>query len=481
MEKTLILYGAGRRCRDLCGILNDLAVRNIVIVDSNPELAGRELEGHRIERSERINDYGDSRLCVTIADETVNNLVCEKLVHEYEYQKNRIISYNKVIIDAYADNKEISQRIGGRKGHEVGSGRKTRIFDCYNGLVLGGVEVWTMDLCCALIKQGDTDTYIISDQGDYDVPELLKGHILNAHIDHKAHFTKETVSDLAEIISDKMPCEVITSEVNEMLMAAWLVKRDYPDMVRVISVIHNSNENIYKQYTEFRECTDIYIAVSQDIKRDMIARGIQSAKIYAMTCPFECDEYLYREYTENQFQPIRIGYAGRIEYVQKRMDLILKLIERLIEKQVCFVMELAGDGTARNQMEEWVFRNRMAESVKIVGSLKRSELKDFWRQQDICVNMADFEGRCISKMEGMANGAIPVITATAGSKEDVEDGVNGYIVPVGDYGTAADRIEYLSNHRGELKKMGRLAHDAVYPKSSMEAHLKFWEKISLVP
>ena len=300
MEGTLILYGAGRRCRDLCRILNDLAVRNVVIVDSNPDLAGREIEGNCVERPERINDYGDSSLCVTIADEAENSSVRKKLVHEYGYHVNRIISYNQVIIDAYANNKEIIQRIGGRKGCEASSGRKTRIFDCHNGLVLGGVEVWTVDLCCALIKQGDDDTYILSDQGAYDVPALLKGHILNANIDHKALFTKETILSLAEIIRDKMPCQVITSEVNEVMLAAWLVKRDYPDMVRVISVIHNSNETVYQQYMEFSVCTDIYIAVSQEIQRDMIARGIHPAKIYAMTCPFACDERLERSYTQEE-------------------------------------------------------------------------------------------------------------------------------------------------------------------------------------
>lgn len=131
----------------------------------------------------------------------------------------------------------------------------------------------------------------------------------------------------------------------------------------------------------------------------------------------------------------------------------------------------------RKEMEQSVIQNKMDGYVKFLGIRNRQELKDFWRTQDICVNMADFEGRCISKLEGMANGAVPVITATAGTWEDVTDGVNGYIVPVGDYVMAADRIEYLSRHRGELRKMGSLAHDAVYPKSSMEVHLKFWEQI----
>lgn len=473
MEKALILYGAGRRCRDLCRILNDLAVMNVVIVDSNPDLAGRELEGHFIERPERINDYADSRLCITIADKTVNHLVREKLMSEYGFPEEQLVSFNKIILSAFTDNEEIQDIFRSK----MPDGRENILFDCYNGLGLGGVEAWTMDLCSALIKCGYDSTYIISDKGEYPIFGLLRKHVLAVEIDHTRRYDKKTVINIAKAIMDKAPCRVVTCTVNEVMLAAYLVKKRCPDMVKIISVIHNSSEDIYADYLDFKECPDLYIGVSEDIKNDMIARGINQDQIYVMACPFECDEALHRKYTEDQSLPIRVGYAGRMEYVQKRMDLILKLIDELIKRQVNFVVEFAGDGPAREEMERFVIQNKMEENAKFLGTLKRTEIEDFWRRQDICVNLADHEGRSISIIEAMGNGVIPIVTDTSGVKEDITDGVNGYIVPLGDYGAVADRIEYLSRHRGELRKMGSLAHDAVYPKSSMETHLKFWEQI----
>lgn len=475
MEKKLILYGAGQRCRELCRILKDLgALDNLVIVDSDPGKTGSKIEGLRVETPDKIKDFCDSSLCITIADETVNNSVREKLIHTYGYQTKKLVSFHKVIQDAFMNNGEIQDEILSR---ETTHGSGTVLFDCYNGLGLGGVEAWTMNLCSTLIRQGYDNIYIISDNKDYELPSVLRNHVLPVDIDHGRHYFRDTVSGLVETIMDKAPCRVVTCMVNEVMLAAYLVKKRYPDMVKMISVIHNSREDFYTDHLDFKECTDLHICVSQDIRNDMIARGISQEQIYAMTCPFECDETLRRKYTENQSLPIRIGYAGRMEYVQKRMDLILKLVDELIKRQVNFVAEFAGDGGAREEMEQYVIQNKMEGYVKFLGIRNRPELKDFWRTQDICVNMADFEGRCISKLEGMANGAVPVITATAGAGEDVTDGVNGYIVPVGDYVMAADRIEYLSRYRGELRKMGSLAHDAVYPKSSMETHLKFWEQI----
>lgn len=475
MRKKLILYGAGQRCRELCGILKDLdALDNLVIVDSDPGKAGSKIEGLCVETPDKIKDFCDSSLCITIADETVNNSVREKLIHTYGYQTEKLVSFHKVIQDAFMNNGEIQNEIS---GHETTHGNGTVLFDCYNGLGLGGVEAWTMDLCSALIRQGYDNIYIISDNKDYELPGVLRNHVLPVDIDHDRHYSRDTVSGLVETIMDKAPCRVVTCTVNEVMLAAYIIKKRYPDMVKIISVIHNSREDFYAGYLDFKECTGLYIGVSQDIRNDMIARGISQERIYAMTCPFECDGTLHRNYTENQFLPIRIGYAGRMEYVQKRMDLILKLIDELLKRHIGFVMEFAGDGAARPEMERFAAEHKLGENMKFPGRLERSKIKEFWRRQDICVNLADYEGRSISIIEAMGNGAVPVVTATSGVKEDIADGMNGYIVPLGDYGAAADRIEYMSNHRMELQKMGRLAHDAVYPKSSMETHLKFWEQI----
>ena len=104
-------------------------------------------------------------------------------------------------------------------------------------------------------------------------------------------------------------------------------------------------------------------------------------------------------------------------------------------------------------------------------------IPEFWKRQDVCVNLADYEGRSISIIEAMGNGAVPVVTATSGVREDITDTVNGYIVPVGDYCAIADRIRMLDRERALLPKMGKLAHAAVAPKRWMKKHVEFWKDI----
>ena len=477
-EDGLIIYGAGKRCTDLHKIVSRLNVSILLIVDSDKNKLGVKIGNFLIESPEKIRDYQDAKICITVADNSVFTEISEILHIKYGCSKDRIISYYRFIIEAYCNCTLIKEYIFGCQIHQ--QPRTSVLFDSICGLGLGGVEAWTIEMCQTLNKYCDDNAYIVTDGEDYCIPNVLKEHILSANINHEERFSIDTIKSLIQIIIKKMPCKVITSTTNEMMLAAYPIKQIYPDMIEIISVIHNSNDRVYAAYMDFKECPDIFIGVSQDIKRDMIQRGINPGRVYSMTCPFVCEETLNRTYTENRAYPIRIGYAGRMdgmEHSQKRMDLLLKLVRLLVKRKINFMMELAGDGPVRKEMESYIKNNHLDKYVKFLGYIHRDKIPNFWKRQDICINLADYEGRSISIIEAMGNGVVSVVTATSGVTEDIIESVNGYIVPVGDYVLAADRIDVLERHRNRLAEMGKKAHDMVYPKSLMNPHLKFWKHI----
>lgn len=476
MIDRVILYGAGKHCKRICKLLQQTGMEIVAIIDQDAKKWGDTIERIPVENPDAIWKFQNVNLCITIADRSIKQEVRTLLRDKYEYDiVEKEVHSDKLILQAYKENEKIRQYIS-EKSLLINS-RTSALFDCYNGLILGGVEAWTMDLCSALIENGHDQIYIISDNGTYKIPPVLAGHIVNVDIDHRDRFSESNIINLIDAIFKKLPCKVVTCTTNEVMLASYLVKRVYPNLIEIVSVIHNSNDSVYENYTNFSECPDVFIGVSQDIKRDMIQRGISPEIMYSMTCPFPCEKALNRTYTEDRSLPIHIGYAGRIEHPQKRMDLILKFIEILVDKNVDFRMELAGDGTAREQMEEYINAHKWNEKVKFLGRLERTELTSFWRKQDICINLADYEGRSLSILEAMGNGAVPIITNTSGVKEDVTDGVNGYIVPVGDYVLAADKVKFLDKHRECLSEMGKKAHEEVCPKSLMKPHMEFWEEI----
>lgn len=471
----LILYGAGKRCEKICEIIKQSDIEIMAVLDSNPDKWGQTVSGYVIESPEKILEYDSAYLYIAVADADAVKTIRNELQCKYQYDLAREISYYTLILEAFERSILVKECI---LSEPLNRHRKESVmFSLKKGFILGGIEAWTAGICEALIKSGKEEIYVIAGKGSYRVPDVLQNHVIFVDINSQIQFSADTVLNLVKAVMKKLPCKVITTKPDEIMLAAYLVKCYYPDLVEIISTIRGGQEQIYNAYMDFQKCPDIYIGVSQDIREDMIRRGVPSDKILVMSVPFACEETVSRSYTEDTLTPLCIGYAGRLEIEQKRMDLFLRLLAELEIRKVNYKVELAGDGSVREEMEQYAVSNHLTSKVKFLGSISRSEIPAFWKRQDICVNIADYEGRSHSVIEAMGNGAVPVVTATSGIKEDITDDVNGCIVPLGDYRTMADRIAYLAEHRERLNEMGRLAHDAVYPKSRMENHLKFWEDV----
>jgi glycosyltransferase involved in cell wall biosynthesis len=474
----LVLYGAGKRCKRIVEVFDGEDIGEVTIVDSNPEICTKSLGKFCIKSIDSLVAYEKFDLCITIADDYQCKMVRTELFKRYGYNIQREIEYNDLKWELIG--KIVKKKVSTIMKNKMDE--QSILFDCTVGLGLGGIESWTKSLCINLLKKYN-NIYIISDSKEYDVEEVLNTHILKSIVGSKDASQVRVILDLIDIIVGKLPCQVITCQPNDVLIASYFVKCVSPELVKVISVIHGGSKEIYENYIERRKCTDIYIGVSKDIKQDLIEYGIAEKDVLFMTCPFQCDKEINRTYSEDFKDAIRIGYAGRMdgmEKSQKRMDLMLKLIEELVDRKIKFTFELAGDGLARMEMEKFVSKKGYDNYVKFIGQIDRTGIPQFWERQDILVNCSDYEGHSIMQLEGMANGAVPIVTDVSGVREDITYDVNGYYVPIGDYMQMADKIEYLYLHRERLAEMGKAAHDSVYPKSSMEKHIKFWENILML-
>ncbi len=468
---SLIIYGFGVRGKSLYSALQDTDIRVKCVIDSNSTNWGKEVAGVVIVSPEVLETYNDSAICITVSNIQEKLKIRREIRERYDFCGEEYDFFDLV----FAAYEEMYYKMPIESLHI--EDKEKILFDCHKGLVMGGIELWTKELCMELIGRGWEQLRIICDDRDYNEPTQIADIIDKVCIDHKADYSKETFWNAIHYLETQMPFIVVTCLPDVFLMAACVLKKRYPNQINIISVIHHGEEQYYGANIKFKDSVNYYIGVSEDIKKEMLKRGADEKQVLSMTCPIQCDEELERVYSVSMDVPVRIGYAGRLVIYKKRMDLLLKMLETLENFGVNYRFEIAGEGPAGEMMENFVKQHSIADKVVFRGAIKREQLPDFWKQQDICINISDCEGRCISKMEGMAGGAVPIVTNVAGTKEDINDGVNGYIVAVGDYKSMAERINYLAKHRELIEIMGRKAHDSIFPKCQMSKHILFWEKV----
>ena len=151
--------------------------------------------------------------------------------------------------------------------------------------------------------------------------------------------------------------------------------------------------------------------------------------------------------------------AGRLEE-KKGLRYLVEACGMLRERGVDIRCSIAGDGPARGELCSAISLNHLQDVVTLTGELTQDEMMDLYGRTSVFVlpsivgASGDRDGLANVILEAMAM-KIPVISTTASAaSEAIGDGVSGFIIPSGDSGALADRLEELSRDSELRARMG---------------------------
>lgn len=351
------------------------------------------------------------------------------------------------------------------------SEKKKILFDLRNGMVLGGVESWVYSLARELKEKGYQGLYLAADEaGPRAEDNTFPARILTYRELHKE---KDKVKLCLREIIKNLPCTVLCNFPQNIFWSACIAKKRFPDQVRIVAVQHSDDPLYYETYSLWQEYIDKCMVISSRIEDKLLSLGMEKRKMEHLRWEVACEESISRTWNMGS-TCLRIGYAGRVTIVSKRVDVLLTLAAKLKERGIYFQMNIAGAGDYSETLQERAKAEGMQECIRLEGCIDRSDIPAFWKRQDIMVSCSEREGHSISQSEAMASGAVPVITDVSGAADDVTDGYNGYIVDIGDVDGLADRICRLYHNRDMLRKMGQNAHRTIYERQANMDQAAFW-------
>jgi glycosyltransferase involved in cell wall biosynthesis len=151
---------------------------------------------------------------------------------------------------------------------------------------------------------------------------------------------------------------------------------------------------------------------------------------------------------QNQPQKGRILFVGTVG-LRKGNHYLAEATRRLQQRSIQFKMRVIGPYSP-----EIVDRPEF-QGPNYIGQIPRSEVKQEFIQADFFVLPTLCEGMATVHLEALACG-LPVIT-TPNCGSVVRDGIDGFIVPIRDSQTLADRIEQLLTNRALRDRMSQNA------------------------
>jgi glycosyltransferase involved in cell wall biosynthesis len=152
-------------------------------------------------------------------------------------------------------------------------------------------------------------------------------------------------------------------------------------------------------------------------------------------------------------------FSGKLIDRKRPLDL-LQAVERLATECHLGLVYL-GDGVLREAIESYCHSRRLA-NVRVVGFRNQTEVGRYFAAADVFVLPSEYETWGLVVNEAMCFGLPVVVTDRVGAGADlVRDGMNGYVVPVGDIEKLAAAIRSLASDPARRAQMGAVSRELV--------------------
>ncbi len=197
---------------------------------------------------------------------------------------------------------------------------------------------------------------------------------------------------------------------------------------------------------------DFITIPSAFVRETMLAAGVAHSKLIEI--PFGADLGRFAPAVRNPTasHPFRVIYSGTV-MLRKGVPYLLEAWQRLNWHDA----ELWLAGAVAPEFEPLRRRWAALPGVHFLGH--RRDLPELYRQCDVFAFPSLQEGSALVTYEAMASGLPLVTTRNAGAV--IQDGVEGYLVPIRDVAALAERLELLRADPALRRQMGRAAEATV--------------------
>ncbi len=205
------------------------------------------------------------------------------------------------------------------------------------------------------------------------------------------------------------------------------------------------------------------IAQSETNKRDMVRCGVPSSNLVVVQHA-RTDPNLFRPTVPKLTDVFNVLYVGRI-VPQKGLHILTEasniLVNRRGVRNVIFTVIGPAGGFGINgttsyyrSVIQYIHEHSLSAHYRFMGYKPLNELIDAYSRANVYVLPSTQDASPSSVTEAQMCGTPVIGTRSGGMLEMIKDGVTGFLVPVEDPVTLAEKLELLYAHPEECNKMG---------------------------
>ena len=169
-----------------------------------------------------------------------------------------------------------------------------------------------------------------------------------------------------------------------------------------------------------------------------------------------------------------VGTVGRLTAVKNHM-FFLKIAKALLLKGIKVDFWIIGDGPLKKNLYAFIKKYSLSDHVKLLGF--RTDIDLALSNMNVFMLTSDSEG-CPNVLLEAMRASVPIVSTNCGSLQNiVEEGKNGFLIPPGDSGAMAEKIEWLLKHPNQASEMGKNGKKIVEERFSMKTAVEQLTKV----
>lgn len=160
------------------------------------------------------------------------------------------------------------------------------------------------------------------------------------------------------------------------------------------------------------------------------------------------------------------------------VESLVKAAPLVLEKVPEAQFLIGSDGYQKDYLRSLAASSGVSSSIKFVGWIDRGDLPRYLASSDIYVSTSLSEGGIsVTALEAMACGLPVIVTDTGDNKRWIEDGTNGYVIPVRSPEILASRIILLLRDREVRRKFALANRQMVEERASHQKEMDKMERL----
>jgi len=243
--------------------------------------------------------------------------------------------------------------------------------------------------------------------------------------------------------------------------------------------------NYYYLQPIFREI-DLFLAMSDDMKKDMINIGCPERKILVHYFGTEINRFVFSERQYTNKRELRILFCAQL--IAKKAPLLvlhaLKILEDERNNALEWKLVFVGDGPLRAQLEDTVNGFGWKNKVKFAGHIPyhTAQFVEEYKKADIYILPSmtangEKEGIPGSLIEAMASGLPCISTYHAGIPSIITSGQDGFLTREGDIPAITEVLRTLLLETDVRERVGKAAAKKALLNYDIRARTKVLENI----